>query len=237
MVRKIPPGTECVYCGDPAEDWDHVPPKCLFSKSNRHNLIRVPACIKCNNSFAKDDEYFRQMLSMRDDTGEGPDVTEAREASLRALSRKDQKKLKDATLRNRFLTEAKHGEIYLGLRHGYMVDLHRLNRTVSRAVKGLFAYEFDRMLPDDHVVLSFEGNEIPKGDIGFLAPFSRIARTIVSNGYRAVGKGVFRYGVAHLEGLPDTTIWILQFYGSVFFVALTLPKEMSRPSHSPRLFS
>ena len=90
-------------------------------------------------------------------------------------------------------------------------------------------------LPEDHLVIAFEGNEVPKGDIVFLASFSRIADSIVANGFRDIGHGVFRYGVAPAHSRPDATVWVLQFYGGAYFFALTLPKEESRAGHLPRV--
>jgi len=51
---------ECIYCGarDNLTD-DHVPPKALFPEPRPSDLITVPACLQCNKSYEKDDEYFR----------------------------------------------------------------------------------------------------------------------------------------------------------------------------------
>lgn len=56
--------TQCVYCVNAnAETWDHVPPKGIFAADNRDDLIRVPACFNCNNSFSKDDEWLIQLVA------------------------------------------------------------------------------------------------------------------------------------------------------------------------------
>lgn len=54
----------CFICGKGESDSvDHIPPKGLFhSKYRNNNLITVPAHSKCNMSFAKDDEYFRDNI-------------------------------------------------------------------------------------------------------------------------------------------------------------------------------
>jgi len=31
-AMKYATGTNCIYCGNPAQDEDHVPPKCLFPR-------------------------------------------------------------------------------------------------------------------------------------------------------------------------------------------------------------
>ncbi len=53
----------CVYCGAEAGDTkDHVPPKCLIRNPYPVNLLTVPSCKKCNNSFSPDEEYFRLVM-------------------------------------------------------------------------------------------------------------------------------------------------------------------------------
>jgi hypothetical protein len=54
---------KCVYCGtDKDITVDHVPPKLLLTRPYPENLITVPACFPCNQSFQKDDEYMRTLL-------------------------------------------------------------------------------------------------------------------------------------------------------------------------------
>ena len=48
----------CVYCGSAVTTVDHIPPKAIIPAKSRGNLLTVPSCRKCNNSFSKDDEYL-----------------------------------------------------------------------------------------------------------------------------------------------------------------------------------
>lgn len=48
----------CVYCGSYPKTKDHVPSKILLDKPYPENLPAVSSCLKCNNSFSKDEEYF-----------------------------------------------------------------------------------------------------------------------------------------------------------------------------------
>ncbi len=54
----------CIYCGRPAEDGDHVPPQCIFPRPLPADLITVPSCRVCNRRFSVDDEYFRDALAL-----------------------------------------------------------------------------------------------------------------------------------------------------------------------------
>src|SRR5713101_6228604 len=62
----------CVYGGSLAVDEDHVPPKNLFPKDQRHGLVKVPSCRRCNGGASQDDEYFRSRLIPRKDVAPHP---------------------------------------------------------------------------------------------------------------------------------------------------------------------
>jgi len=50
----------CVYCGSAVQlTREHVFPKNLFLPPKPKNLVTVPACKSCNESYDQDDEYFR----------------------------------------------------------------------------------------------------------------------------------------------------------------------------------
>lgn len=55
----------CAYCGKIKKSTvDHVPPKLLLEQPFPPNLLTVPACEDCNQSFKADDEYTRTVLAM-----------------------------------------------------------------------------------------------------------------------------------------------------------------------------
>lgn len=43
---------------------DHIPPKCFVNKEDYKNLIIVPSCKSCNEGRSKDDEYFRNWITV-----------------------------------------------------------------------------------------------------------------------------------------------------------------------------
>jgi len=53
----------CIYCQrNESSTGDHVPPRSLIRKAHRNSLVKVPACLECNNGFSKDEEYFRLIV-------------------------------------------------------------------------------------------------------------------------------------------------------------------------------
>jgi HNH endonuclease len=84
----VKPGV-CAYCGKASTtlEPDHVPPKTLFAAPRPNNLITVPSCRRCHKATSKNDEYFRLVLSTRDDVFDHPDVSGGvLKAALRSLA-------------------------------------------------------------------------------------------------------------------------------------------------------
>lgn len=50
----------CIYCqSQKGTTRDHVPPKELLRKPYPRNLLTVPSCAECNETYSIDEEYFR----------------------------------------------------------------------------------------------------------------------------------------------------------------------------------
>lgn len=49
---------ECIYCGEVANSREHIPGKIFLEKPYPDNLLLVPECKKCNNSFSDDELYM-----------------------------------------------------------------------------------------------------------------------------------------------------------------------------------
>lgn len=54
--------TQCAYCGEYPETRDHVPSKIILENPFPENLPVVPSCLKCNNGFSLDEEYFACLI-------------------------------------------------------------------------------------------------------------------------------------------------------------------------------
>ncbi len=79
----------CIYCGG-NEDMtvDHIPPKGMFPEPRPSNMLTVPCCMKCNQCFSKDDEYFRTVLVNNASVVSDPNAQAVNEKFLRSLHRK-----------------------------------------------------------------------------------------------------------------------------------------------------
>lgn len=55
--------TQCIYCGVRDNlNRDHIPPKGILRKPYPSNLATAPSCMTCNESYSKDEEYFRLII-------------------------------------------------------------------------------------------------------------------------------------------------------------------------------
>ena len=150
--RKQDVRTErCIYCGSERDlTVDHVPPKLLLMRPHPENLITVPACRTCNQSFQKDDEYTRTLLSV--------DVRASRNSAARsnlpAVSRSLQRP--DARGFVEYLASQTTQSTVLGpdgspIGQVIELDKSRVNRTGQRIVRALHFVEVGTPLADSVV--------------------------------------------------------------------------------------
>lgn len=219
---------ECVYCGRVGiVTRDHIPPKNLFSKPRPDNLITVPSCVPCNKGCERDDEYFRLMLIMRVDVGSHPEYDNLWPVVYRSLERRRDHGLTIGLLKNVNLSEMRSPSgLYYQL-PTYNVSLERLDRVAKRITTGLFYHEFRRRLPDGYSAVAY-------GDSGFTSSLASeeatrsLCSNLLVNPPTTIGANVFSYWIKGANDNPNTTACLLEFFGSVRFLCLTLPDELAR---------
>jgi hypothetical protein len=210
---------QCVYCGAIGPiTLDHIPPKNLFAKPRPNNLIKVPSCAHChseNKQVSKDDEYFRLMITLREDI------------VLRSLTRPDKMGFTKSLLRNTFQVNVKtKNGLYLGKKAAYNVNLERLDNVAIRITKGLFYHETGNRLPDEYEVIAFaeSGLQNLTDDIKYDLQ-TKIIKPILANPPHYLGNKVFSYQVAYSDKDVNASAWLLIFYERVAFLCLTMPKD------------
>lgn len=231
MSRRKPHKTgECAYCGriTPITD-DHVPPQNLFAKPRPSNLIKVPSCKEChseNKQVSQDDEYFRLMLTLREDIANHPDVEQILPVVLRSLARPDKvgfaksllKSIKEVNVRTQ-------RGLYLSSKPSYDVNLARLDNVAKRIAKGLFYYETGHRLPDEYEVVAYSESGLRnltddvKQDLQAI-----IIHPLMSNVPKIIGKQVFSYRVSYSDTDANVSVWLFIFYERVAFLCMTLPQ-------------
>lgn len=228
-AKKLKPkAAACVFCGAPdPTTWDHVPPKNLFRKPRPSNLLTVPSCQGCNEGASKDDEYFRLMLSIRQDMRAGP-ARWAADVAMRSLERPEARGLLHSLLH--ILEEVDirtPAGIYLERRGVYTPQMARLYRVVGRTVPGLFYHERGYALPQEYHVTTYL---LPDAwDVERLV--ASIARKALSMAHlvRAqarvgiIGRHEFRYQWQAVPEDRNASAWLLTFYQRIEFLTITTP--------------
>lgn len=212
----------CVYCGSTVDiTSEHVFPSNLFTKPKPKNLITVPACVKCNGSFALDDEYFRLFAILRA-VGWTEQASKIWEEKIVNSTFKRSPGLLIPILKNLKEVDAySEGGIYLGTQLQTRVDPERVRRVFEKIGRGLFRHHIGRRL----------GSDCPLA-IGVHMPLSalRDGGLIDSLGpVHSIGDGsVIRYRFNFVVGLPDTWIWLINLYKVTLNVVVTnssLPRK------------
>lgn len=210
MAEKSRPNLieSCVYCGQAAQTRDHVPPKSIFPKSLRKNLITVPACETCNNSSKLDDEYFRAVVTM---ASEDPNAV--------SVWKQGVFKRASPAFRSRLLNSLRPAELRspagLHLRYGHSLKLEntRIKGVVIRIVRGLLWHH--------HQVSTCLDTTF---DICLNPEPGMIHETLHVLPVRSVGDTTFqyRYGIASDD--PQSSVWWLRFYQSTQFLVFATGK-------------
>jgi hypothetical protein len=221
-VEKNGAYKKCVYCGaQNPETKDHVPPKGIFPKPRPSNLITVPCCNKCHDGTSKDDEYFRDMIALRDDVHNHPKIQKIISNIMESLAKPEKQRYASSLFKG---TKAKRlitpSGLYVGNGIFFNVDISRLDKVVERTVKGLFWHEKKIIYPLNGIVKSYYTDYLKLED-DFI---DEIAKYFYNAEYREVDDGILKYYMA--KGTDDfNEIWVMNFFDKVVFLVFLIYKN------------
>ncbi len=135
--------TQCAYCGEYPETRDHVPSKILLEKPFPENLPVVPSCLKCNNGFSLDEEYFACLIECIICGTTDLDKL-SRERIVKVLKRK--KKLK-SRLDKAFISES--GKTY------FKIEAERFENVILKLAYGHAKFENSETQFEEPVHIAF----------------------------------------------------------------------------------
>ncbi len=212
----------CIYClrGENMTV-DHIPPKALFPEPRPSNMLTVPCCKKCNESFSKDDEYFRTTLVSHASIWSDPNVQAVNEKLLRSMSRPEAAAMASAIRKSLHVVDiTSHGGIYLGRSPAMMVNADRINRVTDRIARGLFYITHDYPVPIRYEVTCVFKDAAFSIPEEFIAPWRGFWKQPVT-----IGENVFSYSYALCVDDPNGMLFIYWFYGNLWFYGYILPKS------------
>jgi hypothetical protein len=206
--------THCAYCGKFTKcDREHVFPKCLYPPSNKSKiqLLTVPACNDCNNSWSNDEAHFRNMLVL---AGEYPNAPrqELWETKIqRSFDERDGLKRRNDLIAKMKPTKVNNNN------ERYMIfpgDDERVMRVVKKIIRGLCHYhEIMSPVSDQHVWASV---------MEFMVPQDLLEQT--SYHHREIGIVEYRYELSKEKGTNSN--WLITFFQQVTFIGIVFTEKV-----------
>lgn len=130
----------CVFCGEYADTREHIFARCFFDRPFPKDLLTIPSCHKCNNSFSGDEQYLMYLTdylkSIELYNGEF-----TRDVAKKTFQHKD-------GLENRMICslsiEGKGRPIFV-------IESERVNRVICKIAQCLFMYYYERAVSSDQI--------------------------------------------------------------------------------------
>jgi hypothetical protein len=216
-MRKRKLKRRCYFCSEEgAASNDHIPPKGLFPKNirklNKNNLITVPAHFKCNNSFKKDDELFRNFIIAHSyETKQGryawdnvliPSFKKNPGARKELVNRLDKQFIKDDLL---------NAYVYKDV---MQIDESLYTRQIERIIKGLFFHRYKIPLPLNLPIHYKMYDEIDIILPKIIETFNEID---IPQNWRHIIPGFFSYFLEIAEDDNEKGLSVLIFYNKLTF--------------------
>jgi len=201
-------GETCYLCGAIATTYDHIPPKSLFPKNYQYKGVKVPACKSCNNATSKDDEYLRDSFAM---TGWNNEARQVFLEGVRPSYMRPYAMKKPVTKHQRILNSMAKVDvktpngILLKQATAMKMKMDRVNSSLEKIVRGLYAYHHKFPIPKDYIFeIYFQPPDI-------LASFIKEAQEKKALEGARFGN-TFSYMHTRIREDRFVSIWWLSFY-------------------------
>jgi hypothetical protein len=176
------------------------------------NLITVPACLKCNQSFQKDDVYMRTMLSLDVRASGNPDARSNLPAVLRSLQKPDAKGFVE------YLVSRTSPTAILDMDGSPMgraieFDNARVSRAGQRIIRGLHFSQVGTSVPTGAIVKVAAQRDIKSSDAAPMM-MARLMQILPDWKHGSVGTA-FSY-VAAIGS--EYSVWLMMVYDFFFWM-------------------
>lgn len=196
---KMKQSGQCYMCDNSAISAEHVPPKCLFKKGSKRNLITVPSCDKHNSGKSEDDTYLQQILGHSHIEGDNNSQQKAVNDSISRGYKRNEKYRKDI-VKDTFIVNGRVARV---------VDKKRLDNIFHHIFSGIFFHHYEKKwLKQCKFFYSFVGSTTESNRLYKEVPFT-------FEGYTEYGenKEIFKYQITSIEWLPVCSIQMVFFDG------------------------
>jgi hypothetical protein len=213
----------CIYCGAEGDlTLDHVPPKLLLARPYPPNLVTVPACLTCNRSFQKDEEYTRAMLCIDVRAAKNSTAQSNLPAVLRSLQRPDARGFAEY-LAKRAESSTVLGQDGLPLGQAFELDKARVNRTGERLVRAFYFAEMGTPVPHNMTVRVGCNMSLKPTD----SDTQMIARTMKA--FPDWRDGSVGTAFSYVAAFADAgSVWLMLLYDFFFWLGIVQPRAHGR---------
>jgi hypothetical protein len=214
----------CPYCGlRPGNTKDHVIPQSLFPKPlpNGINLPTVRACAECNNvRKSGDDVFLRDFLITDMHCSDHPAAQALLNGEMGRAMRSNRSEFARAAVpKGRPVPLFTSTGLYAGTCYTAPLDGERINRIFATITRGLYFKVLRRLLPADTQF------EVRRQDPRYIGELLNLVQP--PNAWcRPPSLGdVFTcvYAIGPYE--KAQSLWVMQFYGSMYISVFTTTKE------------
>lgn len=133
--------TDCVYCGNPVEDRDHIPAKVFLNEPYPENLDVLQSCRNCNGTASKDEEYVACTIEV------------IKQGTLDLLCLRP--KISETLKYQKKLYERLKSDVVATEQFELKVDLDRFNNVFLKLAKGHAAHELSHFDFQDNCKISW----------------------------------------------------------------------------------
>ncbi len=213
---SIKPPNKCYMCEENRTSIEHVPPKCIFPKGFRQNLITVPSCEKHNLGKSQDDEYLKDILGSCLINGDDMHQNTINDSIDKAY-------IRNANFRKNIIENT----IKVNGEKGFKVDMSRLENIFHHIFAGILFHHYEKQwLGECKFVFLFLNSSKSNSDIceDILSMFDE---------YTEYGENqeIFKYKITPIEQLPVFVIQMI-FFDDIKIIGYNNP-QTTNPKHKP----
>lgn len=209
-----------MFCGSNKSlgkmNMEHFVPKCLWSDQLPRFMKTCPAHVFCNSSFAKDNDYFRDILVIDAAAGSHPEVQKLQATIYRKL-RKYKRDMAEPFAGAAVRPIHSPSGLYLGHQPTLIVNKKRRDRVLTNVIKGMFYTIKNYPLPQGHRFSVYPVDTRISSDPRLLQVIGNLGSL------NSFGDDVFSCRCATDPTETDCFIGLMQFYRCQTFLGLAYP--------------
>jgi hypothetical protein len=207
----------CYLCAKPGADTkDHIPPRDIFPVQPTGQLITVPAHYDCNHSFHKEDELFRNLITVA--STRTPEGYRAWKEQVIPSWQNNPGAKKDLQKRltSVWIKDAVSGGL---LRSPAMKqDVELVQRQIDRWTRGLFYHKFKEPMPPSWKVT---GEKLNPPEVSLIPFLNELAKEGVHPMWVHVEPNVFSYAYIISEEGRHVGFAIFVFFNTEVYMGAT----------------